>query len=136
MCRTQNTQKSNFFNLNMDASSKIFFSLSVMPIISFINSRKPDLQLEITEQDQNKCQRKLLLIKIKVHEKSVPAISHQLFLSASSRARSLPAGRPSPARLSGVLLAFCSVATGTSHVVTRECFDLPIQSHYSAGQIH
>lgn len=116
--------------LNMDASSNISFSLTAMPIPSFIKSRQPDLQLKITKQDKNKFPRKLFLVKIKVYEKLMPATSHPPFPSASS----LPAlSQPSTSQ---GFTPSVSVATGNSNLVTQECFDLPIQSHYSAGQIH
>lgn len=116
--------------LNLDASSKISFSLTAMPIPSFIKSRQPDLQLKITTQDKNKFPRKLLLVKIKVHEKPMPGTLHPPFPSASS----LPAwSQPSTSQ---GFAPSASVASGNSNLVTQECFDLPIQSHYSAGQIH
>lgn len=101
-----------------------------MPIPTFIKSKQPDLQLKITKQDKNKFPRKLLLVKIKVHEKPMPGTSHPPFPSASS----LPAlSQPSTSQ---GFTPSVSVATGNSNLVTQECFDLPIQSHYSAGQIH
>lgn len=106
----------------MDSSSNISFSLSAMPIQSFIKSRKPDLQLEITAHDQNKFQRELLLIKKSKYVRN--PCQHHPFLTASS----LPAWPPAAARL--------SAGTSNSNLVTQERFDLPIQSHYSAGQIH
>lgn len=115
--------------LNLDASSNTSFSLTAMPIPSFIKSRQPDLQLKITKQDKNKFPRKQLLVKIKVYEKSMPATSHPPFPSASSLstepAQHLPGVRS---------LSFC--CNWHSNLVTQECFDLPNQSHYSAGQIH
>lgn len=116
--------------LNLDESSNISFSLTTMPIPSFIKSRQPDLQQKITKQDKNKFPRKLLLVKIKVQEKSMPATPHPPFPSASS----LPA-LSQPSTTQGFAPSV-SVATGNSNLVTQECFDLPIQSHYSAGQIH
>lgn len=83
-----------------------------MPMQDFTNSGKPDLHLEITEQGQNKIQRKQLLTKTKAHEKPMC-----LF------------GMTQQAKLGFYPLV--SGATGNSNVVTRECFDLPIQSHYS-----
>lgn len=116
--------------LNLNASSNTSFSLTAMPIPSFIKSRQPDLQLKITKQDKNKFPRKLLLVKIKVYEKPMPATSHPPFPSACS----LPAlSQPSTSQ---GFAPSVSVATGNSNLVTQECFDLPNQSHYSAGQIH
>lgn len=89
-------------------SSSISSSLSATPIQSSIKSRKPDGQLEIPKQAQNKPQRKVLLTKIKVQEKPMPGISHHLFLTASSTCLS---GAP--------------VATSDSKLVTRECFIYP-----------
>lgn len=60
----------------------------------------------------------------------MPATSHPPFLSACS----LPAlSQPSTSQ---GFAPSVSVATGNSNLVTQECFDLPNQSHYSAGQIH
>lgn len=83
-----------------------------MPMQDFTNSRKRDLHLEITEQGQNKIQRKQLLTKTKAHEKPMC-----LF------------GVTQHAKLG--FYPLLSGATGNSNVVTQECVDLPIQSHYS-----
>lgn len=75
----------------------------------FTKGRKPDLHLEITEQGQNKIQRKQLLTKTKAHEKPM------CLFGVTQHAK----------------LGFYPLLSGNSNVVTQECVDLPTQSHYS-----